>query len=121
MATVIATWRSSPRPAGAVLLVGPDGTAVGSISGGCVEGAVYDLATEVAGTGRAVSQRYGVSDDDATAVGLTCGGIIDVFVERVDPASFPQLGTVIAAVRAGTPVAVVTCVAAGGPDPAGRI
>ncbi|MGC9668348.1 XdhC family protein [Planosporangium sp. 12N6] len=124
MATVVGTWRSSPRPAGAVMLVGPDGSAVGSVSGGCVEGAVYELAAGVVATGTPVRQRYGVSDDDAFAVGLTCGGIIDVLVERVDRTSFPELGAVAAAIRSGTPVAVATCVEAGGDDsggdPAGR-
>jgi xanthine dehydrogenase accessory factor len=94
------------------MLVGPDGTAVGSVSGGCVEGAVYQLAEEVLASGTPVLQRYGVSDSDAFEVGLTCGGILDVFVERVDPAAFPQLSEVFAAIRAGVPVAVVTCVAA---------
>jgi xanthine dehydrogenase accessory factor len=121
MATVVATWRSAPRPPGAVMLVGPDGSAVGSVSGGCVEGAVYQLATEVVASGTPVLQRYGVSDDDAFAVGLTCGGIIDVFVERVDPAGFVELDEVAAAVRASVPVAVVTCVAAGPSDFAGRL
>ncbi len=125
MATVVATWRSAPRPPGATMLVGPDGTAVGSVSGGCVEGAVYELAQEVAGTGAPVLRRYGVSDSDAYAVGLTCGGILDVFVERVDRTGFPELGEVARAIRAGTPVAVVTCVAAGTGadpvDPAGRL
>jgi xanthine dehydrogenase accessory factor len=110
MATVVATWRSAPRQAGATMLVGPDGTAVGSVSGGCVEGAVYELAREVAGTGQPVLQRYGVSDDDAFAVGLTCGGVIDVYVERIDRAGFPEFGEVAASVRAGIPVAVATCV-----------
>jgi len=91
MATVVGTWRSAPRPAGAAMLVGPDGTAVGSVSGGCVEGAVYQLAEEVLASGTPVLQRYGVSDSDAFEVGLTCGGILDVFVERVDPAGFPVL------------------------------
>ena len=72
--TVVATWRSAPRPAGASMLVGPDGTAVGSVSGGCVEGAVYELAQEVVADGSPVLHRYGVSDGDAFAVGLTCGG-----------------------------------------------
>jgi xanthine dehydrogenase accessory factor len=124
MATVVGTWRSAPRPAGATMLVGADGSAVGSVSGGCVEGAVYELAKEVTGSGAPVLQRYGVSDDDAFAVGLTCGGIIDVFVERVDRASFPELGAVAASIRAGTPVAVVTCVAAAddsGADPDRRL
>jgi xanthine dehydrogenase accessory factor len=121
MATVVATWRSAPRPPGAVMLVGPDGSAVGSVSGGCVEGAVYELAKDAADTGSVVLQRYGVSDDDAFAVGLTCGGIIDVYVERVDRASFPELGAVAEAIRTGAPVAVVTCVATGDADPDARL
>src|SRR6185295_8183922 len=94
LATVVGTFRSAPRPAGASMLVGPAGEAVGSVSGGCVEGAVYELAQEVVESGEPVLQRYGISDDDAFAVGLTCGGILDVFVERVDPATFPDLGDV---------------------------
>src|SRR3954449_4040547 len=85
--TVVATFQSAPRPPGASMLVGPDGTAVGSVSGGCVEGAVFELGQEVLGSGVPVLQRYGVSDDDAFAVGLTCGGILDVFVERIDQQS----------------------------------
>src|ERR671926_501841 len=76
MGTVVATWRSAPRPAGASMLVGPDGTAVGSVSGGCVEGAVYEEAKDAVESGRPVLQRYGVSDEDAFAVGLTCGGVL---------------------------------------------
>ena len=123
MGTVVGTWRSAPRPAGAAMLVGPDGSAVGSVSGGCVEGAVYELAKEVIDTGTPVLQRYGVSDDDAFAVGLTCGGIIDVFVERVDQESFPELGAVAKAIGDRVPVAVATCIAAehDGADPAGRL
>jgi xanthine dehydrogenase accessory factor len=120
MGTVVGTWRSAPRPAGAAMLVGPDGSAVGSVSGGCVEGAVYDLAKEVVSSGAPVLQRFGVSDDDAFAVGLTCGGIIDVYVERVDRTSFPELGAVAAAIRDGVPVAVATCVEAPAEDPSGR-
>ncbi len=114
--TVVATWRSAPRPAGASMLVGPDGEAVGSVSGGCVEGAVYELAQEVVAGGPPVLQRYGVSDDEAFAVGLTCGGILDVFVERVDRESFPGLDGLAADVEAGRPVAVCTVVEH--PDPA---
>jgi xanthine dehydrogenase accessory factor len=106
--TVVATWQSAPRPAGASMLVGPGGEAVGSVSGGCVEGAVYELAQQVVAGEPPVLQRYGVSDDDAFAVGLTCGGILDVFVERIDRASFPQLEAVAADVEAGRPVAVCT-------------
>src|SRR5215471_14152285 len=121
MATVVATWRSAPRPAGATMLVGPDGTAVGSVSGGCVEGAVYELAQQVVASGEPVMQRYGVSDDDAFAVGLTCGGILDIFVERVDEQLFPQFKDVVSAIRGGQPVAVVTCVQTNGQDPEHRV
>jgi xanthine dehydrogenase accessory factor len=108
--TVVGTWRSAPRQPGASMLVGPGGEAVGSVSGGCVEGAVYELAQEVVASGRPVLQRYGVSDDDAYAVGLTCGGILDVFVEKVSRDTFPELGEVAADIEAGRPVAVVTVI-----------
>src|SRR6058998_3713289 len=110
MGTVVATWRSAPRPAGASMLVGPDGTAVGSVSGGCVEGAVYEEAKDVVASGRPTLERYGVSDDDAFAVGLTCGGILDVFVETVSRESFPELGQVAADLEAGRPVALATVI-----------
>ena len=113
--TVVATFRSAPRPAGASMLVGPGGEAVGSVSGGCVEGAVYELGQEVVAAGEPVLQRYGVSDDDAFAVGLTCGGILDVFVEKVSQATFPELGAVADDVEAGRPVAVATVIEH--PDP----
>ncbi|GAA1263232.1 XdhC/CoxI family protein [Saccharothrix xinjiangensis] len=108
--TVVATFSSAPRPPGAAMLVGADGEVVGSVSGGCVEGAVYELARQVVAAGRPVLQRYGVSDDDAFAVGLTCGGIIDVYVEPVGAGTFPELAGVVDAVRAGEPVAVATVV-----------
>ncbi|WP_185996304.1 XdhC family protein [Nocardioides campestrisoli] len=114
--TVVATFRSAPRPPGATMLVGPDESVVGSVSGGCVEGAVYELAREVVDSGAPVLKRYGVSDDDAFAVGLTCGGVLDVYVERVDRESFPELGEIAADVRAGRPVAIATVVSH--PDPA---
>src|SRR5690349_2381048 len=108
--TVVGTWRSAPRQAGASMLVGPGGEAVGSVSGGCVEGAVYELAQEVVESGHPVLQRYGVSDDEAYAVGLTCGGILDVFVEKVSRESFPELEAVAADVEAGRPVAMATVI-----------
>lgn len=114
--TVVATFQSAPRPAGASMLVGPSGTAVGSVSGGCVEGAVYDLAESVVASGEPVLERYGVSDDDAFAVGLTCGGILDVFVEKVDRETFPELGEIADDVLAGRPVALATVIEH--PDPA---
>jgi xanthine dehydrogenase accessory factor len=119
MATVVGTWRSAPRQPGATMLVGPDGTAVGSVSGGCVEGAVYELCQSARDTGQPVLQRYGISDDDAFSVGLTCGGIIDLFVERVDRSSFPELDEITRSVARGEPVAVVTCIE-GPPDRLGK-
>src|SRR5215468_6432484 len=110
MATVVATWRSAPRPAGATMLVGPDGTAVGSVSGGCVEGAVYELGESVVDSGTPVLERYGVSDDDAFAVGLTCGGIRDVYVEKVNRETFPELGEIAEDIEAGRPVALATVI-----------
>jgi xanthine dehydrogenase accessory factor len=114
--TVVATFRSAPRPAGASMLVGPGGEAVGSVSGGCVEGAVYELGQEVVADGTPVLQRYGVSDDDAFAVGLTCGGILDVYVEKVSQETFPELGEVADDIGTGRPVAVATVIEH--PDPA---
>ncbi|MGY2701701.1 XdhC family protein [Nocardioides sp. HB32] len=114
--TVVATFQSAPRPPGASMLVGPDGTAVGSVSGGCVEGAVYELGQSVVESGTPVLERYGVSDDDAFAVGLTCGGILDVYVEKVDRETFPGLGEIAEDVEAGRPVALATVIEH--PDPA---
>lgn len=116
MATVVATWRSAPRPAGAAMLVSGDGEAVGSVSGGCVEGAVYELGQQVLESGEAALQRYGVSDDDAFTVGLTCGGILDIFVEPITRETFPEFGAVAADIRADRPVAVATVIEH--PDPA---
>jgi xanthine dehydrogenase accessory factor len=110
MGTVVGTWRSAPRQPGAAMLVGPDESAVGSVSGGCVESAVYALAQEVVADGHPVLQRYGVSDNDAFAVGLTCGGILDVFVEKVSQQTFPELADIAADIQSGRPVAVATVV-----------
>ncbi|MEO6510173.1 MAG: XdhC/CoxI family protein [Nocardioides sp.] len=114
--TVVATFQSAPRPPGASMLVGPDETAVGSVSGGCVEGAVYELGQSVVESGEPVLQRYGISDDDAFAVGLTCGGILDVYVEKVSRETFPELAEVAADIEAGRPVALATIIEH--PDPA---
>jgi xanthine dehydrogenase accessory factor len=91
VATVVRTWLSAPRQPGAAMAISDSGEALGSVSGGCVEGAVYSLGEQVLADHSAVLQRYGVSDDDAFAVGLTCGGTLEVFVERVDADSFPEL------------------------------
>ncbi len=118
MATVVRTWRSAPRPAGASMLVTAGGEAVGSVSGGCVEGALYELGGEVLQDGVPQFETYGISDDDAFAVGLTCGGILEVFVERVTPATWPELPGVAASVAAEEHVAVATIVR--GPHHVGR-
>ena len=110
LATVVRTFRSAPREPGAALAVSQEGEVTGSVSGGCVEGAVYELAREVCETGQPVLQTYGVSDDDALAVGLTCGGILHIFVEPVNAVVFPELGEVAAAIAAGEPVAVATVI-----------
>ncbi|MDH6283198.1 XdhC family protein [Prescottella agglutinans] len=110
LGTVVATFRSAPRDPGAAMVVAPDGRVAGSVSGGCVEGAVYELASEVVATGEPVLERYGVSDEDAFAVGLTCGGILDVFVEAVSRDTFPDLDAVAADIEAQRPVAVATVV-----------
>ena len=117
LATVVRTFHSAPREPGAALAVSAGGEVIGSVSGGCVEGAVYELAQQVLQTGEPVLQRYGVSDDTALSVGLTCGGIIDIFVEPVSKERYPQLGEVAAAITAGRPVAVATVIA--GPGQAG--
>ncbi|WP_433192090.1 XdhC family protein [Nocardia sp. CA-107356] len=110
VATVVRTFHSSPRPPGAAMVVAPDGTVGGSVSGGCVEGAVYELATDVVRTGRPVLQRYGFSDNDAFAIGLTCGGIIDIFVEAISRETFPELGEVAADIADHRPVAIATVI-----------
>jgi xanthine dehydrogenase accessory factor len=85
-----------------------------------VEGAVYELATEVIGTAVPVLQRYGVSDDDAFEVGLTCGGTIDIFVEPVSQATFPELGALADDIAAHRPAAVATVIAHPAADWIGR-
>jgi xanthine dehydrogenase accessory factor len=92
--------------------------AVGSVSGGCVEGALFDLGQEVLADGEPRFETYGVSDDDAFAVGLTCGGILEVFVERVDADTWPELEGIARSIDAEEPVAVATIVA--GPHFVGR-
>ncbi len=121
LATVVQTFSSAPREPGASMAVSPDGEVVGSVSGGCVEGAVYELSGDVRASGQPVLQRYGISDDAAFSVGLTCGGIIDIFVEPVSKAQYPELGEVAAAVDAGQPVAVATVISGPGAIGARRV
>ncbi|MDT0380416.1 XdhC/CoxI family protein [Streptomyces sp. DSM 42041] len=121
VATVVAVSGSAPRQPGAALAVDAGGTAVGSVSGGCVEGAVYELCAEALRDGRPVTERFGYSDDDAFAVGLTCGGVIDVLVVPVR-ADAPWRETYAAAAAAATRggSAALARVVAGPPELLGR-
>ena len=120
LATVVGTWQSAPRQPGAAMLVGPDKSVVGSVSGGCVESDVYAVAEQVLADGRPVLKTYGVSDSDVFTVGLTCGGIIDVFVQRVSRTSFPELEQVAEAVAKQRRVALATVVRHPDPDRVGQ-
>jgi xanthine/CO dehydrogenase XdhC/CoxF family maturation factor len=84
LATVVTTWGSSPRPVGSKLAVDHEGTFVGSVSGGCVEGAVIEEAQAAIRDGRPRLLDFGVSDEQAWEVGLACGGKIEIFVEPVE-------------------------------------
>ena len=84
LATVIATWGSSPRPVGSQLVTDGDGHFEGSVSGGCNEGAVIEEARKVMGAGRPSVLEFGVSNEQAWEVGLACGGTVRVLVERVE-------------------------------------
>jgi xanthine/CO dehydrogenase XdhC/CoxF family maturation factor len=83
LATVVETWGSAPRPAGSNLVINDDGTFLGSVSGGCVEGAVVTEALDVIASGQPRMLEFGVADETAWNVGLSCGGTIRVFVEKV--------------------------------------
>lgn len=120
MATVTSTWGSSPRPAGSMMAVCASGRIEGSVSGGCVEGAVIEEARTVMETGRPAALSYGVSSDEAWAVGLACGGLLDVYVAAVRTPEHPQgtleldmLQTVAAKRRARIPVIMATELATG--------
>jgi xanthine/CO dehydrogenase XdhC/CoxF family maturation factor len=84
IATVVSTWGSSPRPTGSQLAVDADGNFVGSVSGGCIEGAVITEAQDIIATGRPRLLDFGVTNEQAWDVGLACGGKIQVYVERLE-------------------------------------
>ncbi|MFG2842085.1 XdhC family protein [Kitasatospora sp. NPDC048296] len=111
VATVVGVSGSAPRDPGAALAVDAAGEAVGSVSGGCVEGAVYELCQAAIESGEPVLERFGYSDEDAFAVGLTCGGILDVFVQPVVPGADPGMDAGLAFIAAGTPVALARVIA----------
>ncbi|MFJ8106026.1 XdhC family protein [Streptomyces sp. NPDC096132] len=111
LATVVDVRGSAPLPVGTSVAVDAEGTAVGSVSGGCVEGAVYELCRQVlADEGAPQRAWFGYSDEDAFAVGLTCGGELDVLVQRVDPPARPHLAVALAEVVRGRPAAVAQVV-----------
>src|SRR4051812_50153011 len=103
LATVVSTSRSAPRDPGAAMAVGPDDEVVGSVSGGCVEGAVFELAQEVVASGEARLETFGYSDEDAFAVGLTCGGGITLFFSPVAAAPQSPFRWIAGAGGAGPP------------------
>ncbi|MCC9153957.1 XdhC family protein [Streptomyces parvulus] len=112
VATVVAVGGSAPRQPGAALAVDAEGTAIGSVSGGCVEGAVYELCRQSLEDGETVLERFGYSDEDAFAVGLTCGGVIDILVTpvRADDPARPVLAAALAASARGEAAAVARVV-----------
>lgn len=113
LATLVRIQKSAPRQPGAVMAVSERGEVAGSVSGGCVESALFDEAMDVITTGRSRVITYGISDDQAFEVGLTCGGTIEVFAERLD--WYPEFGArVAAALRAMEPIALVTVTAGPG-------
>ena len=116
VATVIQTWGSAPRPAGSAMALTAGGKITGSVSGGCVEGAVVESGLRCLSTGRPERLRFGVSDETAWSVGLACGGTIELFVEPVSGETFDAVRM---AIRAGRPAAVATVVA-GTPENLGR-
>jgi xanthine dehydrogenase accessory factor len=111
MATVLRTWGSAPHAPGASMLVSEGGRVVGSVSGGCVESAVCAIAEEVLAGAAPTVERWGVGDEDAFAVGLTCGGTIEVLIREVGPEV--PLGRIATDLAAGVPVALVTPVVGG--------
>lgn len=116
VATVVAVGGSAPRGPGAALAVDADGTVIGSVSGGCVESAVYELCEQALRDGVTVMERFGYGDDDAFAVGLTCGGVIDILVTPVRAADAvrPVLASALTRAAQGEPVAMARIVSGPG-------
>ncbi|MFH9610289.1 XdhC family protein [Streptomyces sp. NPDC017448] len=114
--TVVSVGGSAPRGPGAALAVDSEGTAIGSVSGGCVEGAVYELCAQALRDGRTVGERFGYSDEDAFAVGLTCGGVLDILVTpvRADSPQRSVLRGALAAAASGASAALARV--ASGPE-----
>ncbi|MFI1917172.1 XdhC family protein [Nocardia sp. NPDC020380] len=108
LARVVGVTGAGPRAVGAAMLVTADGEVIGSLSGGCVEAAVVDSADCVLLGGVAVLEQFGLADDDGFAVGLSCGGEMEIFIERIEPERVPQLETLERDILSGRPVALVT-------------
>jgi len=110
VATVTRTWSSAPRPVGAAMAVSLAGEVIGSVSGGCVEGAIHEAALEVLQTGQPMSVTYGVSDENAFAVGLTCGGTIELFIQIIDKKNFPKFHQIASAIKEHRGIAIATLI-----------
>ncbi len=121
VATVVNTFGSAPRQPGAAMAVSQSGEVVGSVSGGCVEAAVFELGRQVMDSGQPVLHTYGISDDDAFDAGLTCGGTLQVFVQAMNRELFPELADVAASIAADQPVAVTTTIDGSGSTGARRV
>lgn len=108
LATVVQTWGSAPRKVGAKMAMTPAGAITGSVSGGCIEGAVYEQAMEAlaAGQGRLLS--FGVADETAWEVGLACGGQIQLFVQGIDPAGYQTIRQLLADQQAGAIATIIS-------------
>ena len=111
LATVVQTWGSSPRRAGAKMALTPDGNITGSVSGGCVEGAVFDTGIDVLKSNRPQLLHFGVADETAWEVGLACGGSIDIFVKPLDVEIFSSLRSLLLDEKSAVLVTVIR-----GPD-----
>ena len=111
LATVVQTWGSSPRRAGAKMALTPEGKITGSVSGGCVEGAVFEEGVEALKSNRPKLLHFGVADETAWEVGLACGGSIDIFVKPLDSELFKSLHSVLTEEQSAALVTVVK-----GPD-----
>lgn len=107
LATVVQTWGSAPRKVGAKMALTPDGRIAGSVSGGCVEGAVFEAGTETLQSGTPQLLHFGVADETAWNVGLACGGTIEVFVEPLARATYDFVHEIVAQDRVGASVTVI--------------
>ncbi len=111
LATVVSTWGSAPRRVGAKMALTADGRISGSVSGGCVEGAVIEAGLVTIETGKPQLLHFGVADETAWDVGLACGGNIDIFVDSLDQSTYEMMRDFVLEDWAGSVVTVI-----GGPE-----